>query len=55
MCCGNEEEVAKHFMNGQEFRELINYIVNATGIPRDHVVKVLLYERKFYLRKSMEG
>ncbi len=42
-------------MNGQEFRELVDYIVNATGIPREHVVKVLLSERKFYLRNSVKG
>lgn len=42
-------------MNGQEFRKLVDYIVNATSIPRDHVVKVLLFERKFYLRDSVKG
>ncbi len=57
MCCGYErgyeEEVIEHFMNDQEFEDLVNYIVSATNIPRDHVVKVLLFERKFYLRNSV--
>lgn len=44
----------KQIMNGQELEELINYIISEANIPREYVIKVLFYERKFYLRSDAE-
>ena len=50
-----EESVLKQVMNGQEFEELVNYIINEANVPREYVIKVLFHERMFYLRNTVEG
>ncbi len=58
LCHGDikqEESVLKQVMNGQEFEELVNYIINEANIPREYVIKVLFYERMFYLRNTVKG
>lgn len=50
-----EESVLKQIMNDQELEELVSYIISEANIPREYVIKVLFYERKFYLRSDVEA
>ncbi len=45
----------KQIMNDQELEELVSYIISEANIPREYVIKVLFYERKFYLRSDVEA
>jgi len=50
--CGEKE--LKRLMSDRELKELVDYIVSATKLPQDHVIKVLIYERRFYLGGSAQ-